>query len=92
MVVSVGVNLAVIKVLPPLTIVTVLPEIVATSKFEDVKVNMPARLFATVGVPKSNGASLEVFPNNVLNQVIEFERIGVALVNVKIDVALVAEE
>jgi hypothetical protein len=72
--------------------VTVLPEIVATTKFEDVKVNVPARLFAIVGVPKSNGASSEVLPNNISNQVIEFERIGVALVNVKIDVELVAEE
>jgi hypothetical protein len=92
LVVSVGVNVALIKVSPPLTIVTVLPEIVATPVAEDVKVNVPARLFATVGLPRSNGTSSEFFPHNISNQFIEFERIGVALVNVKIDVALVAEE
>jgi hypothetical protein len=62
--------------------------IVATDGVLDTKVNVPARLPTTSGLPRTNGRASEFL--NVLTKAIEFERIGVALVKVKVEVALVA--
>jgi hypothetical protein len=88
-VVSVGVKVAVIRVVPPDTTVTVAPAIVAVAVVADVYVNAPLREPATVGAVRVKaGAPL------ALETLVKNERVGVALaftVNVNVCVALPEE-
>jgi hypothetical protein len=77
-VVSVGVKVAVIRVVPTEPSVTVAPEMVAVAVVADVKVNDPGREFATVGAVKVKEASPAV-----LDRPTKFERLGVAFSIVK---------
>jgi len=78
-VVSVGVKVAVITVVPTEPSVTVAPEMVAVAVVADVYVNVPGREFATVGAVKLKDAFLSALVRSA-----KFERLGVPFEMVKV--------